>query len=415
MRRALLAHATAAATLLTCGTAAAGEFEIHGFGLARGVDATGQPSWLTAGFGRLAEGAASPGDTASAFRSQIQIGLDWRPSPIVLVHAHGLAREEGARDRGDRAGLTEAFVQIRPELSPRTALRLRAGLFFPPTSRENADPLWSSPYTLTLSALNTWIAEELRLTGIEGALVRKTAAGELQIAGTVFGASDTSGALLAWRGFTMSDRLTVVGERLPVPPLSSLLPGQGFARQDPLTQPIDEIDHHAGWQARARWQQSGVFVLQAAYLDNGGDRELYRGQYSWHTRFAQTGGEWRITPGLVLVAEGALGDTGMGAAGGAHVDVRFRVGYGLLSWGNDRARVSARYDRFRNDDRDGTAEPDGESGSAWTVAAFWKPNPHVRVGVEWLDLRAQRPAAAFSGANPDTNARTLTGELRLGF
>jgi phosphate-selective porin len=97
------------------------------------------------------------------------------------------------------------------------------------------------------------------------------------------------------------------------------------------------------------------------------------------------------------------------------VDVRFRVGYLLLSWGGDTARLSARYDRFENEDRDGTAEPDDETGSAWTVAGFWKPRSHVRLGVEYVGLHAQRPAAAFSGRDPNTNARKLTGELRLIF
>ena len=38
---------------------------------------------------------------------------------------------------------------------------------FLPTSRENVDPLWQSPYTLTLSSLNTWIGEEVRLAGLD--------------------------------------------------------------------------------------------------------------------------------------------------------------------------------------------------------------------------------------------------------
>jgi hypothetical protein len=178
---------------------------------------------------------------------------------------------------------------------------------------------------------------------------------------------------------------------------------------------MDELDGRLGWQARARWTRPGSFLLQAAYLDNGGDRELYHGQYSWETRFGQFGGELHLGPSVVLIAEGAMGDAGMGPPQAAHVDVRFRVGYLLLSWGGEKARVSVRHDRFENEDRDGTAEPDGESGYAWTVAALWRPHPHVRLGVEFLAVRGDRPAAAYSGANPDTDASHLLGEVRVTF
>jgi hypothetical protein len=39
----------------------------------------------------------------------------------------------------------------------------------------------------------------------------------------------------------------------------------------------------------------------------------------------------------------------------------------------------------------------------------------VRLGLEALQLRARRPAAAFSGADANTDARRLMGELRVSF
>jgi hypothetical protein len=158
--------------------------------------------------------------------------------------------------------------------------------------------------------------------------------------------------------------------------------------------------------------------VQVAFFDNRADRGLHRGQYAWRTRFGQAGAELRFG-GAVLVAEAMVGDTGMGPAGpgGPRVDVRFNAGYALLSWASASRtwRLSARYDRFDNDDRDGTAEPNGESGWAVTLAAFWQPRQVVRFGVEYLDLRADRPAAAFSGASPVTDGRRAQLELRLRF
>lgn len=373
-------------------------------------------AWLEGGFGRLGEGGEAPGDRVSTFRGQASLGFDWRASPVFQLHAHGVAQTQPERAGGSQAGLVEAFALYRPELSPKLSLRVKAGLYFPQTSRENVDPLWSSPYTITLSALNTWIGEEVRLGGVEAGLVRRGDHGELQVAGGAFGLNDSSGALLAWRGWAAGDRLVTLGEVFPLPPLRSLGARGGFADQrDDGTRPVEELDGRIGWNARVRWEAAGKGLLQAAYLDNRGDRELHRGQYAWRTRFAQAGLELHLVRGLTLIAEGVSGDTGMGVQNAAHVDMDFRSGYAMLTWGNARLRFSARYEAFRNSDRDGTEEPNGEDGRAVTLAAFVAPTRHLRVGVEAVDVRAQRPAAADSGFAADTNARRATLELRLLF
>ena len=106
---------------------------------------------------------------------------------------------------------------------------------------------------------------------------------------------------------------------------------------------------------------------------------------------------------------------GPAVPGGPQVQVRFRTGYALLSWAKGAWRLSGRVDGFDNDDRDGTAEPDEESGWAWTAAAFWKPRDFVRLGLEYVSVRGDRPAAAFSGADPDAHGRRALFELRLLF
>jgi phosphate-selective porin len=104
-------------------------------------------------------------------------------------------------------------------------------------------------------------------------------------------------------------------------------------------------------------------------------------------------------------------------ASGAHVDLRIRAGYALVSWAGATGalRLTARYDRFRNDDRDGVAEPNDESGWAITLAAFYAPRPWLRLGAEYLDLRADRPAAAFAGTALEAGARRAQAEVRLRF
>lgn len=393
-------------------------FELQGLLAARVARTTSQDTWLKSGFGRLNDGAGRAANAASTLRGQLHLGFLWEPSPAWRIRAHAVLQGEPSSYGGRRGGPVEAFVQFRPELTPRTALRFRAGSFFPQTSLENSDPLWQSPYTLTLSALNTWTAEELRLTGIEAALLLGDAGGsQLEMTGAVFGLNDTLGALIAWRGWTLGDRLTTLGESLPLPPLSSFRGGDAFAEQRGGTRPVDELDGRLGWQARGRWSHAGGTDLRVAYLDNRGDRELHAGQYSWATSFVTAGAQVPFGVSWRLLAEAAVGDTGMGPAipGGPRVDVRFRAGYLLISWARARWRASARVDAFENDDRDSTAEPNQESGWAWTAAVFWEPVTGVRLGAEYLDLRSRRPAAAFSGADPDTDAWRALLELRVRF
>jgi hypothetical protein len=199
--------------------------------------------------------------------------------------------------------------------------------------------------------------------------------------------------------------------------------------------------------ARAGWERLDRLTLQAAYIDNNGDRQLYDGEYSWDTRFWLLGAKLNLGHGLALLGEAMLGNTLMGnevpqyddqetdpyggqspypytypdpypeqqAPEAAWVDMDFATGYVLLSWQRSQLRVSLRYDRFENSDNDGTAEDDSEDGRAFTMALFWTPNEHLRLGAEYVDLRSERYAAAQSGADPDTDAWKGTLEARVSF
>jgi hypothetical protein len=50
-----------------------------------------------------------------------------------------------------------------------------------------------------------------------------------------------------------------------------------------------------------------------------------------------------------------------------------------------------------------------------TLAALYAPRPWVRIGIEYLDLHGDRPAAAFAGTPLAAAARRAQAELRLRF
>src|ERR1051326_8312834 len=130
-------------------------------------------------------------DSVSA---QAQLGIDWRPSVFFGAHVHLLARTEDDDAKRGHAGVVEAFLQQKAG-----RFRFKEGAFFLPTSRENIDELWESPYSITSSALNSWMGEELRPIGVDASY---TAHGFLAGA-TVFRGNDTFGALPASRGWDL--------------------------------------------------------------------------------------------------------------------------------------------------------------------------------------------------------------------
>src|SRR5260221_11519121 len=76
--------------------------------------------------------------------------------------------------------------------------------------------------------------------------------------------------------------------------------------------------------------------------------------------------------------------------------------------GGARARVCARYDVFRNVDRDHTAEPDDDDGQAWTAAVLWSPIDRLRLAVEGVRITGRRAGSAA----PAPGGPGLQGERR---
>ena len=142
--------------------------------------------------------------------------------------------------------------------------------------------------------------------------------------------------------------------------------------------PTAELDKRPGWLALARWSRGARMSVQAWGLDNNGDRRLHRGEYAWRTRIVAASVTLSPLPRLALLADGAIGQSGMGPLDHAHVDIDFHTAYLLATLGGAGARVSVRYDVFRNLDRDHTAEDDADDGHAWTLAVLWSPARWVR-------------------------------------
>lgn len=390
-------------------------FRVFGYVSGRGVAVESQPSWLEGGFGRLTYGGRDAGDHRNLGEAVGQIAIEWTPSRYFDAHVDGLARTKPSGYRGRNAGLVEAYVDGHAFLGDTDEFQLRAGQFFLGTSRENKGELWTSPYTVTLSALNSWVAEEFRPLGAE---LQWKHGFYTTVAVTAFRGNDTSGALLAWRGWSMGNRISLYNEVLPLPPLVSLRPTGPFKNQrDDGTKPFGhDLDGRTGFAERARFTLPERGAIQFAHVDNRGDRRLYDGEYAWQTKFDVAGLELGNANATILTAEYMTGTTGMGLPDPSpNVDVAFRAAYALLSHKRGRSRWSARYDVFSAHDRIKARPAYYERGHGATVAWMYEMTEHVRGALEYSTVKGRRNAAQLAGFDPDTDGRTVIAEVRYRF
>ena len=292
---------------------------------------------------------------------QLQAGVDWIPSMTFSCHLHAIARTEDFDSRRGLAGLTQAYFELNV---PRGQDRIRVlgGAFFLPTSRENVDALWESPYTITPSALNSWFGEEFRPIGIDASYtIRRT----FTIGGTVFRGNDTLGSFPADRGWALRDHWALLGEHLFV--YEEI--GDGHA-EPYYTSVSAENDGRLGWSVRARWQ--GQFAsAQFTHIDNNSDGLEYGQLLNWDTQFDLVSADY-TRDDWTLAAEYGWGPTTV-VFNGQRFPSDLSTYYLLASRRFNKARISVRGDWWSVDDTD---------GQAVTAAFFWSPRGPWRGGLE---------------------------------
>ena len=380
------------------------------------VDASGHPAGLEGSAGKLRYDADNDGVLLS--RGFVDYGYRLADTVSAKLNA-----ELYVEDFSSTLDLTEAYLEWRPV--PRSANRytLKAGIFYPRVSLENTDAGWSSPYTLSSSAINTWVGEELRSYGAEFAVERRPAllGGRQRIAlhASLFYNNDTAGGLIAWKGWSLHDRQSRIGDGVPLPPVPQIQPGAWFDEQDPFITPILEIDDTWGYSLDAEWSLDQRLLVRLTHYDNRTDPFGYEdGQYAWETGFDQLGIKASLPGEVGLIGQWLDGYTLWGRqTNGIHaVDVGFESRFLLLTRPFDRQRVSLRYDHFEVTERDSIPlDENREIGHAWTLSWRYVLNEHVTFAAEWLEITSERPAWAYFGLAEEKTERQLQLTVRLGF
>ncbi|MBI2840579.1 MAG: hypothetical protein HYX75_19870 [Acidobacteria bacterium] len=363
------------------------------------IAADASVSWLEGGLGKPRYGGDGEQRSTKLRIPQASILLQTRIADVQSVRLHvNLDLEPHHEQQRGRVNVIEAFWGYRPVLSPYVRLKVRAGVFFPPVSLENSGPAWTTPYSITTSAANSWIGEEVRTIGVECGVVFSRLTDQFSVVGALFGANDPAGSLLAWRGWSSHDRQSGMWERLPLAPIPSITPSGLFPLQSPYVEPFREVDGRPGYYAAGSWIHGSRIEINGIYWRNRGDRVSVKdGQYAWKTRFVNAGAKLELPGSMTLLAQHMEGRSEMGP--GSLVDIAFYSDYALVSAARGRHRISMRYERFGVSDRDLNISTDDnrERGSSWTAAYILRTGSRHRLATELLWTRSDRPVRPSLG------------------
>jgi hypothetical protein len=355
------------------------------------VQSDGRDSFLDGGFGKLRFDSGDEG---------LQLGrarLAWRGGIGGNWHATVDVSSWNLHDK-NVVDLTEALVEWRPVPDSAWKSNLKFGAFFPPVSLEHRAPGWSNPYTISSSALNTWVGEELRTIGVEYELTHLgIAAGsrlDYGISAAIYGWNDPAGVELALRGFSLNDRQT---------PLFGRIGTYAFGGREQRVM-FSEIDDRPGYYIGGFLRTDGGMELRALHYDNRGDPTVKKpsiSDYAWKTRFDSAGLRQDFDDGTTLVAQWMKGSTR--ATPYASNEWGFDAWFALLARRVSRHhRLALRFDDFGIDQVHDFSPPPWrhEQGKSWTLGWTWSVREHLEISGEWLRIDSTHSARRALGETP---------------
>ncbi len=400
-------HSSRLATLgllaLVCLPAFGGDrLELTGLLDLRAVYADTTPAYLYGGLGRT----RFDGEHDGLRLGRLMAAVRYRLTDTLTANAVAEAYGDGDKNA---VGLSQAYLDWRPFPTHPVRFRARAGAFYPPVSMEHRQAGWTSPYTLSASAVNTWIGEEFRVVGTEvearwlGA--SQGYAGDVALVGGVYGWNDPAGAVIADRGWALTDRPSL------------LFSGLGRPRQDLYY----EIDHRPGYYAGLSWRHGETLEVRALHYDNRADPGAFNKDqdFAWETRFTSIGVRYEPTEHLTLLAQHMEGKTYVGpdAAGPLQFEMRLASWFGLASYERGSHRLSVRYDHFMTRQDRGFFDEYAydDAGHALTVAWAERLGERWQLVAEYLHVRSLFEPREDRGVEPRSSDNQLQLALRYRF
>ena len=383
------------------------DFQVHGYADLRLTVAADEVSFTQGGLGKTRYG----GNDDCAHFGGAALAASWQVTPALLAVADVRYQPQAH----STTSLVEAFARYRPVSTNAWRWSFKAGEFFPPISLENEGVGWTSLWTLTPSAIDSWVGEELRTIGGEFRVEHRGDANTLEAAFALFSANDPAGEILAARGWSLSDLTSGIGSRLREPDV--------YAEQIGVTpprryDPFIEIDHRLGFYGDVTWRSQQFGRATLLYYDNRGDPSAYHRfnhgdeLFTWRTHFSSLGAQ-TDAGNLVLIGQAIAGTTEI-APPGFRGETHFFSGYVLAGWNLGAWRPALRVDVFGTREDPASMPPLSEHGNAVTLALNWRPLDWLRLTGEVVRVDSstdQRIALGLAPRQIDTqvqfNARVL--------
>ncbi len=370
-----------------------------------------EASWLDGGFGKLRNGGTS--DSASL----AQAALLWTPRLSDNITGQVLVQE--VPDARNPLGVSEAYVKWKPVPTSSTRYGVRLGRMFPPVSLEHDGPGWTTTRTLTPSAINSWVGEELLVDGLEANV--QQAFGDHSLGGTfgLYRSADTAGTILAFRGWALHDVASSGNTELPLPAGNGTGYSAVFLKQAPYSKPSVDVDGRMGYYGRIDWRPPAPVAFNLIYLYNPGTPTIVKdGQYGWTTRLMGGGLQARVSPKDELLSQVLWGTTKMGAiviANRHAVDIHFDSAYVLLSHSfDDGAKLTARADYFEVIDHSWVvSDNNNEKGYGATLAWLKPVSAHIDLALEAVEVSSRRPARSTQSEPADQSQTQIQLALKL--
>jgi len=373
--------------------AQAEDYTLNGFADVRLVQPSDQRSWNDGGLGKL---RFNGGGDSGIEPHLSEIAADGKAQVTPELAFLGTLRF--SPDQYTAVDLLESYARYRPVDNASWQWTTKLGAFFPPISLENEGIAWTSPWTLTPSAINTWIGEELRTIGGETTGEWRFDRGALQATGSLFGWNGAAGTLLEDRGWALGDSPSGLFDKVRLPDVVATRLG------DPTPYVSDsfiQIGDSPGWYAGLTGLANGIGKLGVLRYDNRADPTAFRhGQVGWRTKFWSAGAEIDIDE-IVLLSQAMSGSTEIDPTPTFRSVTDFRSAYLLAGRYFGNVTVAARVEFFdTHNQAPSYAANLSEHGHAGTLAVSWRPVHWLRFTAEALRVDSYRHDRINAGLAP---------------
>ena len=373
----------------------------------------GEESWLDGGFGKLSTSGTKNGDLR-VIPMLSEANLIWQPRISWAISGTVVGTFQGGER--NEAGLSEAFLTYKPMRGATTGFSARAGLMWPPVSLEHEGADWHVRDTITPSAINSWIGEEVRPVAVEGTVSSQLGEHKLTATAALFAANDTAGTLLTFRGWALHNRRTLAFNDQPLPPFEPDDVGYQAQHTHPLLDVDSGFASRPGYYAKLAWQMPVPLRVELFRYDNRADPEWVNEdlEWGWHTHFNHLGLAAELL-GTKIRAQAITGRTRMGYAEGGRrwVDMRFRSAFLMLTHPVGTVGLAARIEAFDTHNRGSWwgSEYD-DSGWSATLAGkrAWGPITGL---LELIHVSSDNDSREGIGIDPEQSQTRLQADMRL--